>query len=210
MKNFLLIDDHEIVRSGVKNVLQQLFRPCTIFEAGDEKSALAILKQRSYDIIILDVQMPGTDSLGLMEHIKITYPDTKVLVFSMSAESIYAKRFLAAGAMGFVSKSTGLAELHKAIEVVLNNRKYISPELANQLATEIGGNQTINPFHKLSVKEFEVCTRLITGKSVTDISQILNISTSTVGTHKARIFEKLNVKNLVELFEIAKEYNVLG
>jgi two-component system, NarL family, invasion response regulator UvrY len=145
-----------------------------------------------------------------MEYIKISFPDTRVLVFSMSAENIYAKRFLAAGAMGFVSKSTGLTELQKAIEVVLNNRKYISPELANQLASDIGSNQMINPFHKLSTKEFEICTLLFSGKSVTDISKILNISTSTVGTHKARVFDKLNVKNLVEFIEIGKEYNVLG
>lgn len=210
MKNFLLIDDHEIVRSGVKNVLLQLFNPCTIYEASDEKEALVALKEREYNLIILDVQMPDTDTLGLLEYIVVRFPSTKVLIFSMSAENLYAKRFLGAGAMGFVSKSTGLTELKKAIEVVLNNRRYISSELANQLANEIGDNRFTNPFQKLTSKELEVCTRLITGKSVTDIAKLLNISTSTVGTHKARVFEKLNVGNIVELIEIAKEYNVQG
>ena len=98
MKNFLLIDDHEIVRAGVKNVLTEIFKPCEIFEANDEKSALQELKARKYDLVIMDVQMPDTDTAGLMEYIKTRYPEAKVLMFSMSAENVYAKRFLKAGA----------------------------------------------------------------------------------------------------------------
>jgi DNA-binding NarL/FixJ family response regulator len=130
MKNFLLIDDHEIVRSGTKNVLQELFKPCEIFEAKDEKSALTQLKARKYDLVIMDVQMPDTDTAGLMGYIKTRYEDTRVLMFSMSSETVYAKRFLKAGAMGFVSKNAGLIELKKAVELVLNDRKYISEALA--------------------------------------------------------------------------------
>src|SRR5688572_24202776 len=106
MRKFLIIDDHEIVRVGVKNVLTQLFRPCDVFEANNENSALAILKTQPCDLIIMDVQMPETDAFGLLQHITIRYPDTKVLIFSMSPENVYARRFLKLGAMGFVSKST--------------------------------------------------------------------------------------------------------
>lgn len=208
MKNFLLIDDHEIVRSGVKNVLQELFKPCDIYEANDEKSALSQLKARTYDLVIMDVQMPGTDTAGLMEYIKTRYADIRVLMFSMSSENVYAKRFLKAGAMGFVSKNSGLLELKKAVELVLNNRKYISENLAEQLAAEIGSEQPNNPFDKLSAREFEIANLLISGKSGSQISDLLSINSSTVGTHKARLFEKLGVNNLPELIEVARIYKL--
>src|SRR5580765_3277061 len=208
MKNFLLIDDHEIVRSGVKNVLLELFKPCDIFEARDEKTALGELKARDYDLVIMDVQMPDTDTAGLMEYIKTRYADTRVLMFSMSSENVYAKRFLKAGAMGFVSKNSGLTELKKAVELVLNDRKYISENLAEQLAAEIGSQQPNNPFDKLSAREFEIANLLMTGKSGSEISELLSINSSTVGTHKARLFEKLGVNNLPELIEVARIYKL--
>ena len=208
MKNFLLIDDHEIVRSGVKNVLLELFKPCDIFEASDEKTALSQLKARTYDLVLMDVQMPDTDTAGLMEYIKTRYPDTRVLIFSMSSENVYAKRFLKAGAMGFVSKNAGLTELKKAVELVLNDRKYISETLAEQLAAEIGSTQPTNPFDKLSAREFEIANLLMAGKSGSEISELLSINSSTVGTHKARLFEKLGVNNLPELIEIARIYKL--
>lgn len=208
MKKFLLIDDHEIVRSGVKNVLQELFKPCEIYEANDEKSALSQLKIHQYDLVVMDVQMPGTDTAGLMEYIKTRYPSTRVLMFSMSPENVYAKRFLKAGAMGFVSKNAGLTELKKAVELVLNDRKYISEGLAEQLAAEIGSQQPNNPFDKLSSREFEIANLLMSGKSSSDISELLSINSSTVGTHKARLFEKLGVNNLPELIEVARIYKM--
>lgn len=208
MKNFLLIDDHEIVRSGVKNVLQELFKPCEIYEATDEKSALSQLKAHKYDLVIMDVQMPDTDTAGLMEYIKTRYPDIRVLMFSMSSENVYAKRFLKAGAMGFVSKNSGLTELKKAVELVLNDRKYISENLAEQLAAEIGSQQPNNPFDKLSAREFEIANLLMSGKSGSEISELLSINSSTVGTHKARLFEKLGVTNLPELIEVARIYKL--
>jgi two-component system, NarL family, invasion response regulator UvrY len=208
MKDFLLIDDHEIVRSGVKSTLLDLFKPCEIYEANNEETALKRLKERSYDLIIMDVQMPDTNAAGLMEHIKKNYPGTRVLIFSMSAENVYAKRFLKAGAMGFISKNAGLTELKTAIDLVLNNRKYISETLANHLAAELGKDQPDNPFDKLSSREFEIASLLISGKTVSEISGLLSIEVSTVGTHKARLLEKLGVKNILELAEIAKIHNV--
>jgi len=207
MKNFLLIDDHAIVRSGVKILLLPLFSPCQIYEADDEKSAIACLKERAYDLVIMDVRLPDTDSFGLLEYIKINFPASRILIFSMSAENIYAKRYLIAGAMGFVSKTSGLGELQKAIELALNNRKYISCDLASRLANDFG-SRVVNPFSLLSAKEFDISILMIAGHSITEISKILNISTSTVGTHKARLLEKLHIKNVMELSEMGREYNV--
>lgn len=208
MKNFLLIDDHEIVRSGVKTVLLELFKPCEIFEASNEKQSLDQLKARKYDLIIMDVQMPDTDSAGLLKNIKIKTPDAKVLVFSMSAENLYAKRFMKLGAMGFVTKNSGLSELIKAINLALNNRKYISESFAEILAGEVGDEKSNNPFESLSSREFEIVSLIIHGKSLNEISDLLSIHSSTVSTHKSRLLEKLGVKNLPELLELARAFNL--
>ncbi|KIC94588.1 response regulator transcription factor [Flavihumibacter solisilvae] len=208
MRNFLLIDDHEIVRAGIASVLSELFKPSNIYEASDEATAIQRLKERPYDLIIMDVYIPGTDSFGLMEYIRAQYPEFRVLIFSMSAENIYASRFLKAGAKGFVSKNSGLAELKKAIDLVLNNRRYISSDLAEHLASGLNDKNSTSPFEKLSGKEFEITMMLISGKTTTEISRQLGISTSTTGTHKARIFTKLGVKNLLELVEMGNAFNL--
>jgi DNA-binding NarL/FixJ family response regulator len=207
MAKFLLIDDHEIVRAGVKNVIISYFSPCEVLEATGEESAKAVLADNQFDVVITDVQMPDTNIFGLLSFIKAQNANTRVLVFSMSSENIYAKKFLSAGAVGFVSKNAGLAELKKGVEAALSNRRYVSKELAQKLADEFGENHT-NPFVTLTPKEFEIANLLIMGKSVTDISKLLVLSTSTIGTHKARIFNKLKVTNLVELHEIGKQHNV--
>jgi two-component system invasion response regulator UvrY len=208
MKKFLLVDDHVVVRSGIKILLADLYNPAEIHEAMNGDTAVAKLKENSYDLVMLDIQMPNTDTLGLMEFIHITYPDVKVLMFSMSAENIYAKRFMKAGAYGFISKEAPLEEITKAITVILGGKKYISESLAQKLAEDSFSGKTGNPFNELSPREFEIVTLLLDGKTVTEISHILNIQTSTVGTHKARLFEKLGVDNILKLKEIATTYNL--
>ena len=208
MKKFLLVDDHNVVRSGVKGLLLELFKPSEIAEASDGESALEILKINQFDLIIMDIQMPKTDTLGLMDFIHIKYPAAKVLVFSMSAESIYAKRFLKAGAKGFLSKDAPIDEIKKAINLVLSNRKYISDTLASVLAEESITETPSNPFNQLSPREFEIVTMLLSGQTISEIAKLLNLQVSTVGTHKARLFDKLNVINLLELKAIATSYNL--
>jgi len=208
MKKFLLVDDHVVVRSGIKILLSDIYNPCEIHEAMNGETAIAKLRELEFDLVILDIQMPNTDSLGLMEYIHITYPQAKVLMFSMSAENIYAKRFMKAGAYGFISKEAPMDEITKAISVILNGKKYISESLAEKLAEDSFSGKTGNPFNELSPREFEIVTLLLEGKTVTDISHTLNIQTSTVGTHKARLFEKLGVTNILELKEMATTYNL--
>ena len=208
MKRFLLVDDHVVVRSGIKILLSEMYDPAEIHEAMNGDTAAAKLKENQYDLILLDIQMPNTDTLGLMEYIHITYPDAKVLMFSMSAENIYTKRFMKAGAYGFISKEAPLEEITKAINVILNGKKYISETLAEKLAEDSFSGKSSNPFNELSPREFEIVTLLLAGKTVTDISHELNIQTSTVGTHKARLFEKLGVDNILKLKELATTYNL--
>jgi len=208
VKKFLLVDDHTVVRSGVKLLLSEIFKPCEVHEACDGDTATELLKSNKYELVMMDIQMPKTDTLGLMEYIHIVLPDTKVLMFSMSAENIYAKRFLKAGAMGFISKDAPLDEITKAIQQVLHNKKYFSPALTDKFVNESLEDNPSNPFDKLSRREFEIASLLLSGETLSEISHSLNLQISTVGTHKARMFEKLQVTNLLELKELATTYNL--
>ncbi len=208
MKKFLLIDDHTVIRSGMKGVLKDLFAPCEIYEAHDGGTAVEALKKEHYDMIMMDIQMPNTDSLGIMQFIHVKYPEARVLIFSMSAEKIYAKRFLKAGARGFLSKEASIDEIKMAVNLILNNRTYISETLASSLVEETFSGKTGSPFEKLSPREFEIASLLLGGQTITEISKSLNLQASTVGTHKARLFEKLEVSNLMELKEMARSYNM--
>lgn len=205
MKKFLLVDDHLVVRSGIKLLLADMYEEVQISEAQDGESAIKLLAENEYDLITMDVQMPNTDSFALMEFVKNKYPAAKVLMFSMSPESIYAIRFIKAGAKGFISKSAPLEEMKIAIDKVLNNKKYFSEEVLLELTEgDAGGNN--NLFDLLSPREFEIVTLLLNGKTISHIAADLSLSLSTVGTHKGRIFQKLKVSNLLELKELANSY----
>jgi two-component system, NarL family, invasion response regulator UvrY len=208
MKKFLLVDDHVVVRSGVKILLTDLYNDAEIHEAINGETAIEKLKETRFDLIMLDIQMPNTDTLGLMEYMQVTYPDAKVLMFSMSAENIYAKRYMKAGAYGFISKEAPLEEMTKAIRLIIAGKKYLSEVQTQRMAEEANSGKSGNPFNELSPREFEIVTLLLDGKTVTDISQILGIQISTVGTHKARLFEKLAVENILQLKELATTYNL--
>ena len=208
MKKFLLIDDHKVVLSGINGLLSGLYNPCEIDESSDADTVIEKLKKNEYDLVMMDVQIPNNDMLGLMEFIHTKYPMIKVLIFSMSSENIYAKRFLKAGAMGFLSKDSQLDEITKAVNLVLSNRKYISEKLAASLAEGFLSGKASNPFDNLSLREFEITSLLLSGQTSSDISKSLNLQPSTVGTHKARAFEKLKISNLLELKELATSYNL--
>ena len=208
MKKFLLIDDHVVVRSGIKTLLSGLYPDAEVDEAKDGETAMAHLKQSNYDLVMLDIRMPNTDTFSLMEFFKQEYPSLKVLVFSMSPENIYALRFIKAGARGFLSKDAPLEEIKKAIDLVLNEKKYISEELLFSLAEgQVPGVES-NPFNALSSREFEIVALLLHGKTISGIAADLHLGISTVGTHKSRIFGKLKVSNLLEMKELANSYDI--
>jgi len=208
MKRFLLIDDHAIVRSGIKFWLSAEYHNSEIDEAESGKEASQKIDDSDYDLILLDIHMPETNSFELIKSILNTRPDSKVLIFSMNSEGVYAKRFLKAGAMGFVSKDAPIEELKKAVDLILNNKKYFSDAFLGSVVDEKIGNEYNNPFSSLSDREFEITNLLLEGKAVGEISILLNIKNSTTGTYKARIFEKLNIQNVLQLNDLAILYNI--
>ncbi len=208
MQKFLLIDDHVVVRSGIKLLIANIYAESEIHEAKDGETALELVKNNQYDFVMLDVQMPNTDSFALMESFKANYPALKVLVFSMNSENIYALRYIKAGAKGFISKEAPMDEVRKAIDLVLNGKKYISEEMLFVLAEGNSNSAESNPFNSLSAREFEIVSMLLNGKTISVIAADLKLGISTVGTHKGRIFTKLKVNNLLELQDLANSYNL--
>ncbi len=207
--NILLADDHSIIRTGLKLLITNYIPHCVIDEAGDGDEALKKIKAKDYQLIVLDVSMPGTDSFGLVSNIISIKAEANILMFTMNAEEIYAKKYLQLGAKGYLNKISSEEEIKKAIDNVRNGKRYISPLLSESLAEEALGKRSDNPFDKLSPREFEIVMYLIKGKSSSEICNTLNLQTSTVGTHKSRIFEKLNCTNIVDINTMAKVYNVI-
>ena len=210
MTNLLLVDDHFIIRTGLKFIIENFMPHSNIDEAHDGDSAFEKIKENNYDVLILDITMPNTDSFGLINKILALKPGTKILIFSMSDEEVYARKYLRMGVMGYVKKDEHLDEIKKAITTVLNDKKYISPALSQMLIDDLHSSNPENPFDSLSPREFEIVQHLIRGESVAGICQKLSLHSSSVGTHKARIFKKLKCSNIIELNSLAKVYNIIS
>jgi two-component system invasion response regulator UvrY len=204
----LIIDDHTIVRTGIKLLTKPRLNAETD-EAANGKEALKRIREKAYDIVLLDINIPDTDCGKLLSTILSLLPKAKILVFSMNEEDLFAKHYLKLGARGFLSKNSSDNQIIKAIQQVLNGKRYISPELVEILAEDIAGIKSSNPFELLSERELAVVGYLIKGSSIAEICEITNLHPSTIGTYKARIFEKLAIKNLVDLTELARIYNIL-
>lgn len=209
MPKLLLADDHFIIRTGLKLVIENFMPNCKIDEAEDGDSSFEKIKKNSYDLLILDVNMPNTDSFVLVSNILALKPEMKILMFSMNDEEVYARRYLKMGVMGYIKKDEHVDEIKKAITTVLNNKKYISNSLSQILIEDLHNNNPENPFESLSLREFEIVRHLIRGESVAEICQKLTLHSSTVGTHKARIFEKLKCSNIIDLNLLAKVHNII-
>lgn len=211
MIKILLADDHVIIRAGLKIFIKNLIPLSAIEEAWDGDTAFEKIKFTDFDIIILDVNMPATDSFGLVSNILALKPNSKILMFSMNAEEIYAKKYLHLGALGYINKDAAEEEIKEAINNVLDNKRYISPSLTKTLTDSALGKKmnNQNPFDLLSPRELEIASHLMKGESVSEISSYLNLHTSTVGTHKARIFEKLQCKNIVGINELARVHKII-
>jgi DNA-binding NarL/FixJ family response regulator len=209
LKRILIADDHTIVRTGIVVLIKAELLNVQIDECSDGDGAWKNIQSTQYDLFIMDINMPGTDSVNLLKNIFTRQPQLKVLILSMSSEEVYAKKYLQLGVMGFINKEADTAEIRKAITTVLNNRKYMSPKLLEVITREaIDGTSGSALFQNLSARELEVMTHLVEGKNVSEIAEILSIHISTVSTHKASILQKLNVSNVIELTRIVKRFDI--
>jgi two-component system invasion response regulator UvrY len=201
---FLVADDHAIVRMGLKTLIKDLRPFAQVEEAAEGDAVTVLVKKNDYDMLILDINMPGTDAMTLICNLLAHKEKIRILIFSMNSEILYAKRLFKLGVLGYLDKEAPAEEIRQAIESVLNGQLYMSPELKKYLYEDMLNKKTDDPFEKLSNREIQIAKYLLLGYSVSEISKTLNLHSSTIGTHKLRFFEKLKVKNVFELEELAK------
>ncbi len=210
MENFLFIDDHSMVRAGLMTIVSSEFPEADFFEAENERQAMTLIDKQKFSLIIMDLNMPDSDSARLLQYMLSVQPQTPVLVLSMNDERSFAIRFFKLGIKGFVHKSAGSGEILTAMKEVLENGIYISDTLKSSLLESYISAKTDNPFEKLSEREFQVIHGLLTGKNIADIAKELTINISTVSTYKGKACEKLGISrsSFVELISLAKLHNI--
>jgi two-component system, NarL family, invasion response regulator UvrY len=207
MKNALIVDDHAILRHGLRLLIVDLYPGSEVTEAWNEEVAIESLKKKTFDLVLLDVQMPGSNCFDILNYIVSRHEQTKVLIYSMASETVYGKNFIKAGAHGYLSKNAPLNELKLALQTILSGKKYISTSLVSSLINDVTNDEPSNPFSKLSPRETEITHFLLQGLTISEICTRVNLQSSTVGTHKSRIFEKLGVTNILQIKELASIYN---
>jgi two-component system invasion response regulator UvrY len=203
MTRILLVDDHAVVRQGLKQILGDAFAGAVFGEVTGGEEALRLAEAAEWDLVILDISLPGQSGLDALKELRHTRPALPVLVLSMYPEEQFGVRVLRAGAAGYVAKKTAAADLVAAVRTVLAGRRYVSPSLAERLAGEIGLAPGRAPHELLSDREFQVFRLLASGKTVTASAESLGLSVPTVSTYRARILEKMGMTENYELVQYA-------
>lgn len=202
--NILIIDDHVIFRAGLRQLLLEELPGADIAEAGNGATALKEIRNREWDIVLLDINLPDKNGVELLKSIKQTETVPPVLMLSMYSEEQYAVRALRAGAAGYLTKEASPDELINAIRQVAEGRKYISHSLAETMASHLQVTDFDGQPHKtLSDREYDVFMKLAQGKTVSEIADMVMLSVKTVSTYRARILKKMNLKNNAELMQYA-------
>lgn len=206
----LICDDHKIVREGLRQILQQLEGVTFIGEAQDGNEALSLLSCEAYDILLLDISLPDRNGLEILQSVKVKWPSTNVLMLSMHPQEQYAKRALALGASGYLTKDTASEELLLAVKKVSTGGLYISQSLAESPAFSLGYDTLRPKHHLLSVREFDIMIKLANGKALQDIANELFISNKTVSTYRSRIMDKMSLTKNAELTRYCLENNLIN
>ena len=209
MLRILIVDDHAIVRKGIRQLLLEEYPGAQIEEAGDAEGLMQFVTRDPWDVVICDLNMPGRSGLDALNYIKHTFPDLPVLIMSIYPEDQYALRVFKAGASGYLSKESIHDEIISAIQTVMKGRKYISPVVAELLAEAIHGENAGEPHQLLSDREFDIFKLLAQGKPVSEIASQLSISSSTVSTYRYRILEKMNMRSNADLTKYAIEAKLI-
>ena len=209
MIKVLLVDDHELVRTGVEVLLNAVDDISVVAVCGTGEEAVDAVEKYLPDIVMMDIQMPGIGGVEACRRILQKHPEARIIALSVCNDGPVPQRLLKMGGMGFISKGSPVGEMVNAIHVVMSGRRYLCSEVANNLAFQGLEEQEPSPFAKLSQRESQVVNLILQGKSIQEMSDILVISDKTVNTYRYRLYEKLKVKNDVELTRLAVKFNLL-
>lgn len=199
----LITDDHAVVRQGLKQILADEFKNATFGEASNAQEALSHVWREAWDVVVLDMSMPGRNGLEVLKEIKKSRPKLPVLVLSMHPEDQFAVRVLKTGAAGYMTKESAPEELVGAIKKVLAGGRYVSASLAETMATYLDVDVQKPPHERLSDREFQVLRLIASGKMVSQIARELSLSVKTISTYRTRILEKMTMKSNAELTHYA-------
>jgi len=209
MIKILIADDHTIIREGLKQIISETPDMTIADEAVDGHEVLNKALRNDYDVVVLDITMPGINGLDVLKQIKAQKPKLPILVLSVHPEEQYAVRVLRAGASGYLTKESAPDELITAIRKVSVGRKYVSSSLAEKLALELEIDREKPPHETLSDREYQVMCMITSGRTVKDIAEELFLSEKTISTYRARILEKMNMKNNIELTHYAIKHGLV-
>jgi two-component system invasion response regulator UvrY len=201
----LLADDHTVVRRGLKQILAEEFKRAAFGEARNAEEALDLVGKELWDVIVLDITMPGRSGLEVMREIRKLRPRLPVLVLSVHPENQFAVRLLKLGAAGYMTKESAAEELVGAVKKVLAGGRYVSASLAETLATNLSSGPVRPPQELLSDREFQVLRLIASGKIVSEIARELDLSVKTISTYRSRILEKMGLRNNAELMHYAMQ-----
>jgi len=208
MTRIVIADDHAIVREGLKRIVGDVADMQVVGEAADGTEVMQRVRELDFDVLVLDLSMPGRSGMELIKLVKAEKPKLRVLVLSMHQELQYAVRAIKSGASGYLTKESAPAQLEQAIRKVASGGAFVTPEVAEQLALGAMPGSEGHPHESLSDREFEVFRLLAAGVTVTDIATRLKLSVKTVSTHKANLMQKMGLQNASELVRYAMKHGL--
>lgn len=209
LMKILIIDDHEVVRRGVQQILEENFLYVEVGEADTAQKGIAAVRQESWDLAIVDISLPDQSGLELLCELHSTAPQLPLMVLSLHPEEQYAVRAFRAGAKAYLTKHTAPEELARAVKQVLSGRMYVTASIGECMAGSLSKSPTGSEHHPLSEREFEVLVLLAQGKSVKHIAQSLSLSIKTVSTYRARLLDKLQLTTTAELIRYALDHHLV-
>lgn len=211
MHKILIVDDHEIVSTGLSRMLQDVSNIDVVGCALDGETAISMVNKLKPDIVLMDVHMPGIGGLGATKEIKRIAPKVKVIAISALDDNPYPAKLIEAGASGYITKGVALKEVLAAIEKVANGQKYVSFDIAQKLAlSQVSKEESGSPLDLLSDRELQIAQMIVDCRKVQEIAESLHLSTKTVNTYRYRIFDKLEISSDVELARLAMRHQLLG
>lgn len=206
--NILVVDDHAVIHHGLRRILEDAFEGATFGDGRDSQQALDLVGREHWDVVILDVELPGRGGLEVVKQIRAERPKLPVIIFSMHSEEQFAVRAFRAGASGYLAKESAPSQLVQAIRKVIGGGRYLSQDLAEKLAADLDTDLSRPPHEILSDREFEVLRMIAAGETTTEIADELSLSVKTVSTYRARVLEKLHLKGSSELIRYALDHGL--